>query len=681
MRQKVKRTGLQLSQWIAERLTYLNGCVTTGLLSLACVLPVAAQDEVRINFRDADIRSVIESVAEITGKSFVLDPRVKGKVTIIAPQPIDGSLLYEAVLSAIQVQGFQAVQDGVVTRIMPFSQAFNFAGGGGGNEMSTEVLSIKHVQAATLVSVLKPMLSNGARLMAYAPSNYLVVSDIKTNIAQLKRFIKRLDDPDSSAVEVVNLTYISAAEAVHIAGQLKQLQKQELSLVEDGLNNRIIVSGPGIARSAFKTMLLTLDVPSTKQGSVEVIYLDYLRAAEIKPVIDGMLQSDTFLRLAGQSGGDGKSKTTYKIEIDELNNALILAAPREVIREVNNVIKQLDLPRPQVLIEAVIAELSEDQARELSAQLVYSSKNRGAYLSNFDSVLSGLLGATLGGSDNASATTIINQIPKKVLGVVGDFDRVSGKGMGLLVQALKTDGATKILSTPSVVTLDNEEATLTVGEEVPFQTGSYTNNNSGNSNSNPFTTINREEVGVILKVKPQISKGDAVRLEIEQESSKVKDGGTVGLQTTTKTTMQTNVMVQDGELLVLGGLIEDTGKGSATRVPLLGDIPLLGRLFRSTAKSSKQRVTMMFIRPTILRSQEDARSVTKGRFDHLITRDLGGDNPGYLAPKLKSFEPIAKELDAAKLATAPEASFEDAADGDLDDQTTDYNQQEITTDD
>ena len=616
-----------------------SGSYAVALVAILLIFPgqVGAQEEVRINFRDADIRSVIESVAEITGKSFVLDPRVKGKVTIIAPQPIDSRLLYEAVLSAIQVQGFQAVRDGAVTRIIPFSQAFNFAAGDGGNEMRTEVLPIKHVQAATLVSVLKPMLSNGARLMAYAPSNYLVVSDIETNILQLKRFIAIMDDPDSSAVEVVNLRHISAAEAVHIASQLKQLQKQELSLVEDGLNDRIIVSGPGIARAAFKAMLLNLDVPSAKQASVEVMYLDFLRAAEIKPVIDGMLQSDTFLRLAGQSGGDGKNKTNYKIEIDELNNALILAAPREVIREVNKVLDQLDKPRPQVLIEAVIAELSEDQAEDLSSQLVYSSKNRGAYLTNFDGVLTSLMGATvLDGSQNTSSSMLSQGLPASGLGVLGDFDNATGKGMGLLVQALKTDGATKVLSTPSVVTLDNEEATLTVGEEVPFQTGSFTNSN--NVSTNPFTTINREEVGVTLKVKPQISKGDAVRLEIEQESSKVQAGGIVGLQTTSKTTMQTNVMVQDGELLVLGGLIEDTGSDNVRQLPVIGDIPLLGRLFRATKNESKQRVMMMFIRPTILRDSLDAKTATKGRFDHLIFRDLDGDAPGYLTPKLKEFE-------------------------------------------
>jgi general secretion pathway protein D len=615
------------------------------LLALFSAIESSAMEEVRINFRDADIRSVIESVAEITGKSFVLDPRVKGKVTIIAPRPIDADLIYESVLSAIQVQGFQAVQDGAVIRIIPFSQAFNFAGGAGGNEMRTEVVRIKHVQAASLVSVLKPMLSNGARLMAYAPSNYLVVSDIETNIEQLKDFVSTMDDPDSSAVEVINLIHISAAEAVHIAGQLKQLQKQELSLVEDSLNNRVIVSGPGMARSAFRKLLISLDVPSLKTGTVEVIYLDYSRASEIQSVLSGMLDSETFLRLAGQPVADGKQNATYKIEIDELNNAIVLAAPREVIIELKNVVRQLDLPRPQVLIEAVIAELSENQAKNLSAQLVYSSRNRGAYLTNFDGVLTGLLGVAINDESNSSQSAIAGALPNTVLGAVGDYDDASGKGMGLLVQALQTDAATKILSTPSVVTLDNEEASLSVGEEVPFQTGSYTNNSTGSLNSNPFTTINREEVGVILKVKPQISKGDAVRLEIEQESSKVNEGGIVGLQTTSKATMQTNVMVQDGELLVLGGLIEDSGADTSAKVPVLGDIPLLGRLFRQTGRSSGQSVTMMFIRPTIIRTAEDGRSVTRGRFDHLIKRDLSGnDDSTFMAPRLKSFFPDGESM-------------------------------------
>lgn len=615
----------------------LLGWVAALSLMVGLVAQASADELVRINFRDADIRSVIESVAEITGKSFVLDPRVKGKVTIISPEAIDASLLYQAVLSAIQVQGFQAIEDGVVTRIVPFNQAFNFAGGAGNNELITKVIQVAHVQVANLVPVLKPMMSSGARLQAFAQSNTLVVTDVQSNLVLLESVLKDLDDPELSAVEVIALEHISAGEAVHIAGQLKQLKNQELSLVEDGMNNRVIVSGPGAARRAFKTMLKTLDQPSTKKGSVEVIYLDYSRAAEMKPIVEGMLQSDIFLQLAGEGGAEGKGKSTYQIQIDELSNALVVAAPTAVIREIKNVVTQLDRSRPQVLIEAVIAELSEDQAKRLSAQLAYTSKNRGGYLTKFDNLLTTLIGVGADGDVSSADATALGAAlgtAATTIGVAGDFDPVTGKGIGVLIQALKTDGSTKILSTPSVVTLDNEEAALSVGEEVPFQTGSFTSSNNGSNN--PFTTINREEVGVKLKVKPQISKGDSVRLEIEQESSKVKSGEP-GLQTTSKSTMQTNVLIQDGELLILGGLIEDQTNGTATKVPLLGDIPLLGRLFRSTSKSDSQSVLMMFIRPTIIRTAEDARNLSESKYRHLIKRDLETQEGGLIQPRFDEF--------------------------------------------
>ncbi len=608
-----------------------------GALSLvvAMVVEATADEKVRINFRDADIRSVIESVAEITGKSFVLDPRVKGKVTIIAPEAIDADLLYNAALSSLQVQGFQAVDDGVVTRILPFNQAFTFSGGtSGNNKLITKVIKIQYSQVTTLVPVLKPVMSSGSRLQAFAQSNAIVVTDIASNIKRLEELVAELDDPQQTAIEVVTLKHISAGEAVHIATQLKQLQKQELSLVEDGMNNRIIVSGPSTARRAFKAMLRTLDQRSAKAGSVEVIYLNFARAAEMKPIVEGMLQSDIFLRLAGEAGANSKTKkkTAYQIQIDELNNALVIAAPSAVVREIRNVVGKLDRARPQVLIEAVIAELSEDQAKDLSSQLIYSSKNRGGYLANFDGVLSSLIGVGLTG-ENPSRDEL-GLIPQTVLGVAGNFDPDTGKGIGLLVQALKTDISTKILSTPSVVTLDNEEATLTVGEEVPFQSGSFTSGNNGSSN--PFTTINREEVGVKLKVKPQISKGNSVRLEIEQESSKVKSGEP-GLQTTSKSTMKTNVLIQNGELLVLGGLIEDQTGGTAKKVPLLGDIPLLGRLFRSTNNKDNQSVLMMFIRPTIIRTAQDARELSEAKYRHLIKRDLDSEEAGLIQPMLEEF--------------------------------------------
>ena len=608
------------------------------ILSLSFVAEAMAADMVKINFRDADIRSVIESVAEITGESFVLDPRVKGKVTIISPETIDKSLLYEAILSAIQVQGYQAVRDGAVTRVLPFNQSFNLAGGGQ-SELVTEILKVKFVQAATLIPVLKPLMSNGARVQAYNQSNYLVVSDIRSNVDRLKMLLSELDDPDQTAVEVITLEHISAAEAVHIAGQLKQLQKQELSLVEDDLNNRVIVSGPGSARTAFREMLKSLDVPLSSKGSVEVIYLNYSRASELKPVLDGLLTSEILLRLAGEASAKGKkggAKASYKVEIDELNNALILAAPAAVIREVKSIVEKLDISRPQVLIEAVIAQLSEDQAKKLGVDILFTSKDTGGYLTNFDGLLGSLVGAGLNGTpDTATLNTLIGGMPNSPFAFGGEFNSNTGKGMGLLVQALQNDSDTNILSTPSVVTLDNEEASLSSGKEVPFQTGSYTNSSSGSSTSNPFTTYNREEVGILLKVNPQISKGNAVRLEIEQESSKVEAGGSPGLQTTTKNTIKTNVMIEDGELLILGGLIEDTYTQSESKVPILGSVPLLGRLFQSSSKGKDQQVLMMFIRPTIIRNPEDAKNLSDERFQHLISRDLDGKKKSLLNEQLK----------------------------------------------
>jgi general secretion pathway protein D len=610
--------------------------LATLIVALGFVVEAFAADMVKINFRDADIRSVIESVAEITGESFVLDPRVKGKVTIISPEAIDKSLLYEAILSAIQVQGYQAIRDGAVTRIVPFNQSFNLAGGGN-SQLVTEILKVRYVQAATLIPVLKPLMSNGARVQAYNQSNYLVVSDIRSNVDRLKMLLNQLDDPDQTAVEVISLEHISAAEAVHIAGQLKQLQKQELSLVEDDLNNRVIVSGPGSARTAFKTMLKSLDVPLSKKGSVEVIYLNYSRAAELKPVLDGLLTSEILLRLAGETTAKGKkssAKTSYKVEIDELNNAIILAAPAAVIREIRAIVDKLDISRPQVLIEAVIAQLSEEQANELGADLMYTGKDKGGYLTNFDGLLTTLVGTAANGTPEATTlTTLVGNMPKSAIAVGGDFDPATGKGMGLLIQALKTDEDTNILSTPSVVTLDNEEAKLTSGEEVPFASGKYTSGSNGASN--PFTTYNREEVGILLTVKPQISKGNAIRLEIEQESSKVLTTDNNGQTTTSKNTIKTNVMIEDGQLLVLGGLIEDNFKDAESKVPLLGDIPLLGKIFTKSVKEDKKNVTMMFIRPTIIRTPGDAKDLSNNKFEHLISRDLDGKKQSKLSERLQ----------------------------------------------
>lgn len=575
---------------------------------------VAAAESIRINFRDADIRSVIESVAEITGATFVIDPRVKGKMTIISPEKIDGDVLYEVFLSALQVHGYQAVKDGSVVRIVPASQAFQLPGGEGSNQLMTQVLAVNHVVAAELVPVLKPLLSQGAQLQAHAASNRLVVTDTKAQIERVTRMLKTIDSADQGSFEIIKLNNTSSSEALDIIDKMGMASGKQITVVEDEFNNRLILSGPSRSRAPIRALLTQLDVPNENEGGLDVIYLHYAQAENMQPLLEKILSSRSFLRMAGEKGKT-TTQENYSIQADSENNALVISAPAGVLSSIKSVVRKLDQPRVQVLIEAVIAELSEDQANSLSIQLAKVG-SAGAYITNLNGAIPALAGAILDDSDVDADT--FNAIPTGLLIGGANIDEDEGTGIAGLINALKSDAQTNILSTPSIMTLDNEEASISVGQEVPFITGSFTN--GSNDSSNPFQTIEREEVGVKLKVTPQVNEGDAVRLEIEQEISSVlanaETAGTSDL-ITSKRTISTNVMVNDGELLVLGGLIDESQSSTESKVPILGDIPYLGVLFRSTSKSSENKVLMVFIRPTILRNSGQASEISKRKYQML----------------------------------------------------------------
>lgn len=611
------------------------------LLSALCVSQAFAQS-VLINFREADIRTVIESVAEITGKSFVLDPRVRGTVTIVSPEPIAEDLVYEAILSALQVQGFQAIDDGAIVRVVPFTTAFNTPTDFMGSELATRVFSLDHAKATEILAVVRPVMSKGGLMQAFEAGNNLLVTDTVSQLDRLDALLEELDSPEQSAVEVIYLDNISAGEALHIADQMQSLQQLNLSIVEDSYNNRVIVGGSRIARLSFRQMLEALDVPGSREGGgIEVIYLNYSDALAVKTMLDSMLQSPTFLRLAGEGGAQG-STNSYRVEVDQDNNALVVAASSTVVAEIQSVLRKIDRPRQQILIEAVIAEVTENQARELSAQLLYASQDVGGYISRFDDLILSLVGAGLDGNINSSeAAQFAGQVPNGGIFGLGSIDNGQQRGFGALIQALKSDSETRILSTPSAVALNNEEALLSVGNEVPFVTGSFTNTN--NASTNPFQTIERQEVGVMLRVRPQANEGSAVRLEIELESSNLlaqaqQEFGTADV-VTSKRIINTNVMVGNGEVLILGGLIDESSLDQDTRVPLLGDIPVLGRLFRSSSRSGDQRTLMMFIRPTILENSAQARAATLRQFDYLRTHESGyfNDAGENASPILENF--------------------------------------------
>ena len=596
----------------------------------------AISQTVSLNFREADIRAVIESAAEITGRSFVLDPRVKGNITIIAPGEIDADMFYEAILSALQVQGFQAVDDGAVTRVVPISQSFQIPAGLVGGELQTRVISLNHVTAADLVPVLRPMLTKGSLLQAYAAGNNLVVTDTAAQIRQIENILRDIDRADQSTVDIISLNHISAAEALHIAGQMQQFQQQQLSIVEDSFNNRVIVSGSRPYRAGFRKFVKELDVPttSTQQGGVEVIYLDYAAAEEIQPILEGMLQSETFLQLAGETSAPDGSGTdsggNFSIQADTDNNAIVIAASASVIGQIKNVIRKLDRRRPQVLIEAIVASVSEDVAREISTEISTFTRDTGGLVASFDGVLNQLIGViaddALSDGDSAIGIgTAVAGIPPGITGAFGDFDSDTGEGWALLINALASDSETDILSTPSVLTLDNEEATLSVGQEVPFVTGSFTSATT-DGGANPFQTIEREEVGVVLTVTPQINDGDSVRMQISQEISSISTVPVAGVSdiVTDQSNISTNVIVEDGNLLILGGLIQDESSNVQSRVPILGSIPLIGWLFRDDAKSTGKTVLMMFVRPTIVREPEKASEVSREKFDYLKQYRING---------------------------------------------------------
>ena len=591
--------------------------VLAGLLLLSATV-LARAETLTVNFRDADIRAVIESVAEITGRSFILDPRVQGKVTIIAPESLDSAMLYDVILSALQVHGFQAVEDGPVTRIVPFTQSFQLSGGEGGNEIVTAVIRTNYLKASELLPTLKPMLSKGALIQAHEASNHLIITDTQSQVKRIRKIVADVDNPDQAAVEIISLKHISAGEALHIAQQLAQFQTQNLSIVEDAYNNRLIVSGSPVARRDLRQVLNGLDVATTTGGGLEVVRLNYAQAEEMKVLLESLLTSSMLQRQVVSEGEQVASG--YKIEADNASNSLVIAASSGVISELMKVVRKLDVPRQQVLIEAIVAEISEDQAKRLSVQLAAAGREGGAIIS-FNELLPALIG--LGVDDDIQVDDIAAlPLDRGLTGGGATWDDEDKRGFGLLLQALKNDANTNILSTPSVVTLDNEEATISVGQEVPFITGSYVSSN--NAVSNPFQTIEREEVGVKLRVRPQINDGQVVRMAIEQETSNLlataATAGTADV-VTAKRIINTNVLVGDGEFLVLGGLIDESFSSDDTKVPLLGDIPVLGHLFRSRARDSTQSVLMVFIRPSILDSRASS-TVTRGKYDYLRQRQL-----------------------------------------------------------
>ncbi len=572
--------------------------------------------KVTLNFNATDINAVISAVSEMTGRNFIVDPRVKGKVTVISHRALKTSEIYQVFLSVLKVHGFAAIPGRNVTKIVPEVNAKQDAIRTGrasipySDEFITQVLEIKNVDAAQLVPILRPLVPQRGHLAAYPGSNVLVISDSAANIRRLKRIISRIDQATGDEIEVVALQNASASEVVRIIQQLSSQdpKKKKNNIIADDRTNSILLGGNKASRLRVKALIAHLDTPVDVGGATQVVYLRNAVAKDLVPVLTGVSKSVSGAK--GKKVGASKA-SAISIQADENTNALVITAPPDVFRSLRAVIRRLDVRRAQVLVEAVIAEVSTNSAEEFGIQWGAGSTKDGiASLINFSigSSITGLLSTPPSVGDGLNL-------------VAGNPDSTTNP-IGALIRALNSDGKSNILSTPSLLTLDNEEAEIVVGQNVPFVTGSYSGTGGGSTPSNPFQTVQREDVGLTLRITPQINEGNAIKLKVEQEVSTVSPS-TQGVDIiTNKRSIKTNVVIDDGQMIVLGGLIEETLSEAEQRVPGLGDIPLLGWFFRYNKTELKKTNLMVFLQPTILKDAAIASAHTGDKYNFIRAAQL-----------------------------------------------------------
>ncbi len=654
------------------------------------VQPQLNNGKVTLNLRDADLDALIATVSEATGKNFIVDPRVKAKVNLVSAKPMSADELYNVFLSVLQVHGFAAVDKGGIIKIVPDVNAKQDgvdvvanvgSAGRGADEIVTEVVKLRHVQAAPLLTALRQLMPQQAALSVHPESNSLILTDRAGNVARMKDILLRVDVSSSDDVEIIRLKHASATDIVKTLTQLRSGSRggqanaavqggadgsnMPASFAADERSNSVLISGDKTDRAKLRAVVVYLDTPMSRAGNTQVFYLKYARAKDLVPILQGSNRpvaregsttsglSSGLSNNSSSSAFSGSSTSTSSssninsgtvgiggrqdavVLADDSTNALIITAPPNVMRELESIIQQLDIRRAQVLVEAIIAEVSEDFAKKLGVQWAFlPASGTGAIgLSTFGGLLSSIATATSGGTNPAGAVGAIGDGFN--LGV-GNFDG-SGTDFAVLISALAGDANNNILSTPSLLTMDNQEASIVVGQNVPIVTGSYTNTGSGSSSTSPFQTVSREDIGVKLKVKPSISPDGAVRLELDQEVSSIDQRATKDSSSgliTSKRNVKTSVLAQDGDVVVLGGLMDEAVQDSVSKVPLLGDIPVLGVLFSQKETTRTKRNLMVFIRPIIMRDNVAASRYTTNKYNEFRDQQMRfSQNPlGFAVP-------------------------------------------------
>jgi len=656
--------------------------VTAAAIALALLVATAAPpslaqggDTVTLNFVNAEVDAVVKAVAEITGKNFIVDPRVKGTVNIVSARPVPKSLVYPTLLSALRLSGFAAVEADGVVKIVPEADAKTQGGAigqGSGDRLVTQVIVLKNESAAQLVNVLRPLITPNNTIAAFPGANALVITDYASNLRRIGRIIAELDQPSSTETLVVPVKHASALD---IAAMVTRLMAdapasagapvdatQRVTLVADARSNSVVVKSDNAGRAArARALIEQLDTPGRPGGNLFIVYLKNADAAKVAQTLRALLTgSDSpaptsgstslappgafqvggasavaAMPAGGQSGqpplpfsppspgGASFSAGGVTVQADIANNALVIMAPEPVYNNLRAIVEKLDVRRAQVYVEALIVEVAADKAAELGIQW--------QALSGYNTTQTRVVGGTNFGPRGSGQNIIDVAVnpgtvaPGLNIGVMRGTVNIPGLGtitnLGFLARALEQQVNANILSTPALMTLDNEEARIIVGQNIPFVTGSYATT-GGTNTVTPFQTVERRDVGLVLRVRPQITEGGTVRLTIYQEVSRVqevvKDTGII----LSKRALESSVVVDDSQMIVLGGLIEDRLTDGADKVPGLGDVPIAGQLFRYDARRREKTNLLVFLRPTVVRSFADGREVTSERYDYLLGEQM-----------------------------------------------------------
>jgi general secretion pathway protein D len=629
--------------------------------------PALRPGEMMFNFQEADIQAVVKTVSQITGKNFLLDPRVKGKLTIISTQPVSRKAIYQIFLASLKAQGYTAVDSASgFVKLVPLGDAKQNADvttgvmPRPGEQTITHVITVQYSSAAQLVPLLRPLMAPTSQLSVYPPANTLIVTDYADNIRNLLRIVEIIDQRGGSELAIIPLKHASALDIADMVVRLYPNVSQtagipapaqaaageadRVTILPDLRTNSLLVRAENVgAISDLRAFVEKLDVPAKVSGNTRVVYLRNADATKLAEILRGLLTGEARAQAVpaapGRPAAAARSGAeSSQIQADESTNSLIISAPDAVFNNLRAVIEKLDVRRAQVFIEALIAEITTDKASQLGVQWFVGDQKSGGSLgavTNFPASGSGIVSAAIDPAGLASAGGL-------TLGFVGESITVDGRqirGLGALARALEEKNIANIMSTPNLLTLDNAEAKIVVGQNVPFLTGSFSQATGTTGAVNPFQTIERKDVGLTLKIKPQISEGGSVKLQIFQESSTVARA-TVAAQDliTNKRSLETTVVVDDGNTVVLGGLIEDSLSDNTQAVPLLGRIPLLGWLFKSNEKRKTKTNLMVFLRPIIVRSAEGSYSFTQNRYEQIRAAEKTvAKKP---SPLLEGFKPM-----------------------------------------